>query len=98
MSESGDEVEVRLDQRTHLPVRVVWRWRDPEFKDWNTEGVEFADYHEVQGILTPYSIVTKKNGDMTGERFVTKVVYNAALGAEVFDPEQVAGEEGEVGR
>jgi len=86
--ESGDAVEVRLDQRTHLPVSVVWRWRDAEFKDWDTEVVEFADYHEVQGIMTPYSIVTKKNGDRTGERFVTKVVYNVALGDEVFDPQQ----------
>jgi hypothetical protein len=88
MSESGDSVEVRLDQRTHLPVSVGYRWRDPVYKDWNTEAVEFADYHEVQGIMTPYSVVTVHNGDRTGERFVTKVVYNVALGAEVFDPTQ----------
>ena len=86
VSESGDSVEVRTDQRTHLPVSVGWRWRDPVYKDWNTDVVEFADYHEVQGILTPYSVTTMHNGDRTGERFVTKVVYNVALGAEVFDP------------
>jgi hypothetical protein len=86
MSESGDSVEVGMDQRTHLPVSVGYRWRDPVYKDWNTEGVEFADYHEVQGIMTPYSVVTKHNGDRTGERFVTKVVYNVSLGPEVFDP------------
>jgi len=88
VSESGDSVEVRMDQRTHLPVSVGYRWRDPEYKDWNTEVVAFADYHEVQGIMTPYSIVTMRNGDKTGERFVTKVVYDVALGAEVFDPKQ----------
>ncbi len=86
MRESGDAVEVRLDQRTHLPVSVSYRWRDPVYKDWDTEVVEFADYHEVQGIMTPYSVVTKKNGDRTGQRFVTRVVYNAPLEAEVFDP------------
>jgi hypothetical protein len=42
----------------------------------------------VQGIMTPYSVVTVRNGDRTGERFVTKVVYNVPLGAEVFDPNQ----------
>jgi hypothetical protein len=86
VSESGDSVEVGMDQRTHLPVSVGYRWRDPVYKDWNTDVVEFADYHEVQGIRTPYSVVTKHNGDRTGERFVTKVVYNVSLGADVFDP------------
>jgi len=88
VSESGDSVEVRMDQRTHLPVSVGYRWRDPVYKDWNTDAVEFADYHAVQGIMTPYSVVTVHNGDRTGERFLTKVVYNVALGAEVFDPTQ----------
>jgi len=86
VGESGDSVEVGMDQRTHLPVRGGYRWRDLVYKDWNTDVVEFADYHEVQGIMTPYSVVTKHNGDRTSERFVTKVVYNAPLGADVFDP------------
>ena len=86
VSERGDSVEVRMDQRTHLPVSVSYRWRDALFKDWNTDAVEFADYHAVQGIMTPYSVTTMHNGDRTGERFVTKVVYNVALPAEVFDP------------
>jgi hypothetical protein len=92
--ESGDAVEVRLDRRTHLPVSVSYRWKDAEFKDWDTEVVEFADYHEVQGIMTPYSIVTRKNGDRTGERFVTKVAYNVALGAEVFEARPWLGKKG----
>ena len=86
LSAGDDAVTVRLDKRTHLPVSVSYRWRDPSFKDWNTDAVEFADYHEVQGIMTPYSVTTTHNGDRAGERFVTKVVYNVALGAEVFDP------------
>ncbi len=86
LSASDDAVTVKLDQRTHLPVSVSYQWRDPVYKDWNTDAVEFADYHEVQGIMTPYSVTTKHNGDTTGERFLTKVVYNVPLGAEVFDP------------
>ena len=85
---SGDEVTVMLDERTHLPVSVVWRWRDAKFGDWDAEVVEFADYHAVQGIMTPYSVTVKHNGDTTGERFVTSVIYNVALGDEVFDPQQ----------
>ncbi len=88
LSASNDAVTVALDQSTHLPLSLSFQWRDPVYKDWNTEVVEFADYHEVQGIMTPYSVITMRNGEMTGERFLTKVVYNVALGAEVFDPHQ----------
>jgi hypothetical protein len=94
VGESGDSVEVGMDQRTHLPVRVGYRWRDPVYKDWNTDVVEFADYHAVQGIMTPYSVVTKHNGDRVGERFVTKVVYNVSLGAAVFDPSKALEKKG----
>ena len=88
LSASDDTVTVALDQGTHLPLSLSFQWRDPVYKDWNTEVVEFADYHEVQGIMTPYSVITMRNGEMTGERFLTKVVYNVTLGAEVFDPHQ----------
>jgi hypothetical protein len=84
--ESGDAVEVRMDARTHLPVSVSWRWRDAEFGDWDTEAVEFADWHAVSGVMTPYVVTTRRNGDVTGERFVASVVYGVALGDEVFDP------------
>jgi hypothetical protein len=56
------------------------------YKDWNTDVVEFAGYHEIQGIMTPYSVITMHNGEMTSERFLTKAVYNVPLAAELFDP------------
>jgi hypothetical protein len=67
-------------------VSVSWRWRDAEFGDWDTEAVEFADWHAVSGVMTPYVVTTRRNGDVTGERFVASVVYGVALGDEVFDP------------
>jgi hypothetical protein len=86
LSAGNDAVTLALDQSTHLPLSISFQWRDPVYKDWNTDDVEFADYHEVQGIATPYSIITMHNGDMTGERFLTKAVYNVPLAAELFDP------------
>jgi hypothetical protein len=88
LSEGGDAVTLELDVNTHLPLSVSFQWRDPVFKDWNTEVQGFADYHAVQGIMTPYSVITMHNGDMTGERFLTKAVYDAPLAAELFDPKQ----------
>jgi hypothetical protein len=86
LSASNDAVTVELDESTHLPLSISFRWRDPVYKDWNTDVVEFSDYHEIQGILTPYSVITMHNGDMTGERFLTKATYNVPLASELFDP------------
>jgi hypothetical protein len=88
LSAGDDAVTLDLDAVTHLPLSVSFRWRDPVFEDWNTEVQEFADYHAVQGIMTPYSVITMHNGDMTGERFLTRVSYNVTLPAELFDPNQ----------
>jgi hypothetical protein len=86
LSATNDAVTLTLDQSTHLPVSLSFRWRDPLYKDWNTEVEEFADYHVVQGIATPFSIITTHNGDMIGERFLTRAAYNVKLAAELFDP------------
>jgi hypothetical protein len=88
LSASNDAVTVMLDESTRLPLSISFQWRDPVYKDWNTEVVEFADYHEIQGIMTPYSVITMHNGEMTSERFLTGAVYNTKLGAELFDPHQ----------
>ena len=86
LSADDDTVTLKLDQSTHLPLSLSFQWRDPVYKDWNTDVEQFADYHDVQGILTPYSVTTLHNGDMTGERFVTNVVYGVKLPLELFDP------------
>jgi hypothetical protein len=82
----NDAVSLELDEETHLPLSLTFQWRDPLYKDLNTDVEEFADYHEVQGIQTAYSITTLHNGDMTGERFLTKASYNEKLAADLFDP------------
>lgn len=86
LSASNDAVVLELDEGTHLPLSLSFEWRDPVYKDWNTDVEEFADYHAVQGIMTPYSLTALHNGDMTEERFLTKVVYNVPLAAGLFDP------------
>ncbi len=86
LSAGNDAVTLALDQSTHLPLSLSFQWRDPVYEDWNTDVVEFADYHAVQGIMTPYSVIMMHNGDMTGERLLTRVAYNAKLAAELFDP------------
>jgi hypothetical protein len=82
----NDAVTIQLDEDSHLPLSISFQWRDPVYNDLNTDVQQFADYHLVQGIMTPYSVTALHNGDMTGQRFLTKVVYNAKLPADLFDP------------
>jgi hypothetical protein len=86
LTTSNDAVTLELDEGSHLPLSLSFQWRDPLYKDLNTDEQQFDDYHAVQGIMTPFAITLLHNGDMTGQRFLTKVVYNAKLPADLFDP------------
>ena len=83
---NNDAVTVELDETTHLPLRLSFEWRDPLYNDLNKDSLEFDDYHEVQGIMTAFAITRLHNGEMTGQRFLTKASYNAKLPADLFDP------------
>ncbi|MGA8939902.1 MAG: hypothetical protein WB439_12135 [Acidobacteriaceae bacterium] len=88
VSASDDGVTLELDQSTHLPLSISFQWRDPVYKDWNTDVEEFANFNEVQGVMTPYAVTKMHNGDVVSERFLTTAVYNAPVAAEMFDPNQ----------
>jgi hypothetical protein len=86
LTASNDAVTLELDETTHLPLSISFEWRDPLYNDLNKDVQEFDDYHEVQGIMTPFAITRLHNGEMTGQRFLTKASYNAKLPADLFDP------------
>jgi len=86
LTAANDAVTLQLDESTHLPLSLTFQWRDPVYKDLNTDVEQFDDYHQIQGIMTPFTITKLHNGDMTGQRFVTKVTYNATLSPDMFDP------------
>ena len=85
---NNDAVTLDLDQDSHLPLSLSFQWHDPLYGDLNTDLQQFADYHSIQGIMTAYSVTALHNGDMTGQRFLTKVVYNTKLPADLFDPDR----------
>jgi len=88
LTASNDAITLKLDESTHLPLSLSFQWRDPLYKDLNTDVEEFDDYHLIQGIQTPFAITRLHNGDMTGQRFFTKVTYNSKLSADLFDPDR----------
>jgi hypothetical protein len=86
LTATNDAVTIELDEATHLPLRISFEWRDPVYNDLNKDALEFDDYHSIEGIMTPFAITRLRNGEMTGQRFLTKASYNAKLPADLFDP------------
>jgi hypothetical protein len=86
LTANNDAVTIELDATTHLPLRIGFEWRDPLYDDLNKDQIEYDDYHEVQGIMTAFAITRLHNGEMTGQRFLTKASYNMKLPADLFDP------------
>lgn len=84
----NDSVDLELEVNTHLPLRISYKWRNPQYGDWDEEHIEYEDYHEYQGIQTPLSITRYFNGDMISQMYITKATYNKPLDDKLFDPMQ----------
>lgn len=79
ISAQNESVTIQMDAQTHLPLRRSFQWRDPVYKDKNTDAEEYDDYHTIDGIPTPFSITRFKNDEMVRQYYVSKVEYNRQL-------------------
>ena len=86
LTATNDAVTLDLDAATHLPLRRSFRWRNPQFNDYDEESEAYDDYHTIQGLPTPLTITRYHNGEMSNQRFLTKVVYNLPMDPSLFDP------------
>ena len=89
LSPDNDAVTIETDQTTHLPLRRSFQWRNTTFKDLDEDVEEYEDYHTIEGLPTALSITRYHNGDMTAQRFLTRVQYNKPISAELFDPDHL---------
>ncbi len=92
LTADNESMTVILDASTHLPMARTFQWRNPMFKDYDTEEEQYDDYQDEGGIPTPLKITRLHNGDMTAQRYVDKVVYNTGLGGDLFDPDRPLAE------
>lgn len=76
---NNEAITILCDESTHLPLKRSFQYRDPVYKDKNTDTEEYDDYHVVQGIPTPYTITRLKNDEMARQFFIDKVTYNETL-------------------
>lgn len=86
----NDSITIQSDAETHLPLRRSYQWRDPLYKDKNTDAEEYDDYHLVEGLPTAYTLTRYHNGDMTNQRFLFHAAYDVPLTPDMFNPDQTA--------
>jgi hypothetical protein len=88
ISTQNESVTILTDTQTHLPLRRVFQWRDPVYKDKNTDAEEYDDYHTFDGFPTPLTVTRFKNDDMVSQRFIVRVSYNQPLTANTWDVDE----------
>jgi hypothetical protein len=84
----NDSVTLELDATTHLPLRRSFQTRNNTFKDYDEDEEQYEDYHLIQGLQTPFTISRYHNGDLSNQRFFTKIEYDVPLTPEMFDTER----------
>jgi hypothetical protein len=87
---NNDSITIQTDAETHLPLQRTWQWRDPLYKDKNTDAEEYDNYQLIDGLPTPYAITRFHNGDMSNQRFLSHAGYNIPLPPDTFNPDQAA--------
>lgn len=90
ISPQNESVTILMDAQTHLPLRRVFEWRDPVYKDKNSDAEEYDDYHDVEGFPTPFTISRFKNDEPVRQYYVSKVHYNQQLPADFWDVDAAA--------
>jgi hypothetical protein len=79
ISPQNESITIQMDEQTHLPLKRTFQWRDPLYKDKNTDTEEYDDYHTIEGLPTAFSITRLRNDEMVRQYYVTKVEYNRDL-------------------
>jgi hypothetical protein len=85
---ANDAVTLGLAQGTHLPLSLSFQYRDPVYKDSDTDLERYDNWQSVGGVMTALTITRYHNGDMVSQRFLTKVEYHLPLAPDLFDPDR----------
>lgn len=82
ISAQNEAVTILMGLQTHLPMRRTFQWRDPLYKDKNTDAEEYDDYHVMDGLPTPLNISRFKNDEMVRQQYIDRARYNVDLPAD----------------
>ena len=84
LNKDNDQLSIGIDIHTHLPINQRYSWRDPDRYKVEDETI-YGNYRKVQGIETPYTITNLRDGEMSGQSFLSHAEYNTAFAPGFFD-------------
>jgi hypothetical protein len=79
-------VHVHFHQTTKLPVRQIYKRKNPQTKEQDEELTIFARYREADGVQWPHQIRRERNGDKVYEIFADSVKINKDVTDNFFAP------------
>ncbi|MGI4852966.1 MAG: hypothetical protein ACRYF4_02825 [Janthinobacterium lividum] len=85
VDKDNNSVEVDMELGTHLPMRRIFKYRNPLYKDFDEDLEEYSDFHDVAGIPVPYVTTRYFNNDMVAQRFVESLEFKPVDPA-LFEP------------
>lgn len=83
LDDENDSVIVYFDLSNHYPLKIEYTETDPTGRKSKVEE-EFSNWHNVQGVMTPFRIDTYVDGEESAERFVDRIAYNNNLPDSLF--------------
>jgi hypothetical protein len=89
ISADNESVTIQMDSQTHLPLSRTFEWRDPVYKDKDTDREEYDDYHVMEGFPTAFTITRFKNDEQVRQYFIVHVKYNQDLSSDFWDVDAV---------
>jgi hypothetical protein len=82
---SNAMVTVYFDRLSKLPVRQIFRRRNPQYKDFDEEVTVFAKYRDVGGgVKWPFDVRRDRNGEKIFEMYADSVEINQNLTDDLF--------------
>ena len=78
-------VTVYFNRSTKLPIYQVFKRRNPEDKQWDTEVTRFSKYRDVGGgVMWPFAIERERNGEKIYQMYAESVTINQDLTDDLF--------------
>jgi len=89
INSKNDAVTLMVSTDTHLPVQKVFSVRDPQTRERDEEVEIYGGWRVVDGVNTPWSVQTKRNGALLRTESLTGVAYNQRTPDSYFVPKLI---------
>lgn len=89
---------VAVDRREHLPIRMIVITRNDATRERTEEVTIFANYHEQDGVETPFQLERTRDGRRVFQAFYTGCKYNPGFAADLFTKAALERRFSEVGK